>query len=562
VGRRVVSIDVFAALHASVPGRAPLFLSPVTTQRDHMKKQKFLRRAIWAAGALAMAGAAQAGVIKGTGIGTTFPIPVPSSTQMAATDAVGMAMTESGPGHVLAFPYFSVQAGQTTIVQVVNSDLINGKAVKLHFRGAGNGDILVNFQLLLAPGDVWTGTLTQAGNGLAQLTSNDKSCTYPPLPAAGVQLITSRLNPAWTPAVKANHTREGLIEAIVMADIPGLTVYGAGKNARSSLFTAIKPVNGAAPCTLSTLDSALLTDLTSEATAAGLGFSTPTGGVSGTWSIADVVKGATYSGTATAFTAVNERGNKARGNFVVFPQTADVVPDIEKFTSDPLLIPGAAGSAPPLPAAYYDLPDLSTPYHLPASEANSRRTRSNLSALLSAHQVHNQFALDAALAGKTDWVFATPTKRYYLGYDYSRSGSSAAMVRPKSVAGFTDYDYFLGSVASTDNICIDKPFEAYMDRETREGFAAGVAKPWVKFCGAASVFSFNGPDNASALSASLTVQKPQLPSFKAGWARIDSGNFATGLGLPLLGASFVRQPNSGPPSANAGLAWSHNFERK
>lgn len=526
-----------------------------------MKKQDFLRCAMGAASALAMAGSAHAGVIKGTGIGTMFPIPVPSSTQMAATDATRMVMSESGPGHVLVFPYFSAQGGQTTVFQLVNSDLINGKAVKVHIRGAGNGDTLLNFQVLLAPGDIWTGTITQASSGTAQLKSADKSCTYPALPAAGVQFVTQRLNPAWTPPVKANHTREGLVEAIVMADVPGLTVYGPGKNARSPLFTAIKPVNGAAPCTASVLDPALLPDFTSEAAAAGRGFSTPTGGVSGTWSIADIVKGATYSGTATAFTAVNERGNKARGNFVLFPQIADVVQDIEKYTSDPLLIPGASGSPAPLPAAPYDLPDLSTPYYLPATEANSRRTRSDLSELLSANQVHNQFAVDSATAGKTDWVFAMPTKRYYVGYDYAKSGSAAALVRPKSVAGFTDYDYFLGVGASTDKICIDKPFVAYMDREAREGFAAGAAKPWVKFCGAASVFSFNGPDNASALSASLTVQMPQLPSFKTGWARIDSGNFATGLGLPLLGASFVRHPNSGPPSANAGLTWSHNFER-
>jgi hypothetical protein len=528
-----------------------------------MKKPNFLRCAIWAASALAAAGSAHAGVIKGTGVGTTFPIPVPSSSQMAATDAVRMTMAESGPGHLLVVPYFSVQGGQTTVVQLVNSDLINGKAIKLNFRGAGNGDTLMNFQLLLAPGDVWTGTLTQAGNGLAQFTSSDKSCTYPALPAAPVQFSTYRLNPQWTQAVKANHTREGLIEAIVMADIPGLTVYGPGKNARSALFTAVKPVNGVAPCPSATLDSALLADLTTEAAAAGLGFSTPTGGLLGSWSIADVVKGATYSGTATAFTAVNERGNKARANFVVFPQTANVVPDIEKFTSDPLLIPGATGSAPPVSASYYDLPDLSTPYHLPASESNSRRTKSNLSELLSAQQVHNQFAVDSALSGKTDWVFTMPTKRYYLGYDYSKSGSPAAMVRPRPVADFPDYDYFGMAVASTDNICIDKPIEAYMDRETRDGFAAPApAKPWVKFCGAASVFSFNGPDNASALSASLTAQKPQLPSFKTGWVSIDSGNFVTGLGLPLLGASFVRQPNAGSPSANAGVTWAHSFERK
>jgi hypothetical protein len=541
------------------------FLFSSTFKAIIMKKQPLFRHTALALSALALAGLAHAGVITGTGVGTTIPTPVPSSTQLAATDAVRMTLSESGPGHVLVVPYFSVQAGQSTVIQLVNSDLINGKAIKLTFRGAANGDTLMNFQLLLAPGDVWTGSLTQSSNGLAQLTSKDKSCTYPHLPAVAVPFSTYRLNPKWPAAVQANHTREGVVEAIVMADVPGLSVYGPTKNARSALFTAIKPVNGVAACTASTLDAALLTDLTSEAKAAGLGFSTPTSGLSGTWSIVDAVKGATYSGNATAFNAVNANGIKARGNFVVFPQTSDAVTDIDKFTSDPLLIPGANNSPAPIQAGQYDLPDLSTPYHLPASAANSRRTKSALSALLSANAVHNQFVSDAAQASKTDWVFTMPTKRYYLGLDYTKGASIGAAVRPVAVAGFQDFDYFAVATASADTICNDKPLEAYMDQDTRDGIASlGANKPAVKFCGAVSVLSFSGPNYASGLSASLTVQKPSLPFVSAGWASIDTGNFVTGLGLPLLGASFskVSSPaTSSGPAANAGVTWSHSFKR-
>lgn len=528
-----------------------------------MKKQNLFLRTAWAAGVLAMAGSAHAGVIQGTGTSGFFAaLPQASATQMAKTNAAQVVLSENGPGHILVIPYFSTQAGQVTTFRLVNTDTFNGKAVKLNIRGAANGDQLLNFQVLLGPGDSWVGTLAQAGNGTSVLTVNDKSCTYPALPATGVQLFPYRLNPRLTAAEAANHTREGLIEAIVAADIPGSSVYGSARNAQSPLFKAIQSVNGAAPaCTLSTLDAALLNNLTTEADAARVGLSTPSGGIMANWSIADIVKGATYSGNATAFAAVTATGARAQANFVLFPQTADAVLNgIEAWTSDPLLIPGPSGSPPPVMTAFYDLPDLSTPYILPASEGNSRRTRARLSELLSARQLNNQFMVDAA-SGRTDWVVTMPTKRYYLGYDYSKTGA-AAVVRPRPVQGHTDYDYFMTYFSAQPN-CIDRGFGAYRDRDGREGLAAGVSQQErPTFCGAASVLSFNGPNNASALSASVSVQKPSLPaSIGSGWVNIPTSHMVSGLGLPMVGAAFVRQGNSGPPSAAAGLTWPHNFER-
>ncbi len=530
-----------------------------------MKKQNLFQRTALAAGVLAMAGLAHAGVIQGTGTSGLFAaLPQASATQMAKTNAAQVVLSENGPGHILVIPYFSTQAGQVATFRLVNTDTFNGKVVKLNIRGAAHGDQLLNFQVLLGPGDSWVGTLAQAGNGSSLLTANDKSCTYPALPATGVQLFPNRLNPRLTAAEAANHTREGLIEAIVAADIPSASVYGSARNAQSPLFKAIQSVNGAAPaCTLSALDAALLSNLTAEADAARLGLSTPSGAIMANWSIADIVKGATYSGNATAFAAVTAAGARAQANFVLFPQTADTVSDgIEAWTSDPLLIPGASGSPSPVPAASYDLPDLSTPYILPANEVNSRRTRARLSELLAARQLNNQFMVDAA-SGRTDWVVTMPTKRYYLGHDYSKTGA-AAVVRPRPVQGYTDYDYFM-TYFSAQPDCIDRGFGAYRDRDGREG-RAGIASQQERptFCGAASVLSFNGPDNASALSASVSVQKPSLPaSIGSGWASIPTSHMVSGLGLPMVGAAFVKQGNAGPSSAAgaSGLTWPHNFER-
>jgi hypothetical protein len=536
-------------------------------QEITMKKLFRFRRTALALSALTLGGLAHAGVITGTGVASIAPFPAPSSTQMAKTDAVRMTMSESGPGHVLVVPYFTVQAGQTTAIQLVNSDLINGKVAKLSFRGATNGDILLDFQLLLAPGDIWTGTLTQASDGTTQLTSNDKSCTYPRIPSdASVRFSTNRLNRALPAAVQAGQTREGYVEAIVMADIPSSLMYGPSKNARSALFTAIQPLNGAAPCTSSALDAALLTDINSEAVAAGLGFSTPTTGLFGTWSIVDAMKSVTYSGTATAFSAVNENGFKARGNFVIFPQTSDPVASVEKFTSDPLLIPGENNSPAPIQAMNFDLPDISTPYYLPASAVNSRRTRNALSTLLSAQNMHNQFVSDPKQSKKTDWVSTAPTKRFYVGFDYRKANSVAALIRPPAIAGLSEPLYFGTAASSTETSCSQQPISTYMNQEGREFLMSDrtTGRPRISFCGAVSVLSFSGPNSPSALSASLTVQN-LLPFVEKGWASINTGNLATGLGLPLLGASFTRVPSpatlANPGSASSGVTLSHSFDR-
>ena len=487
--------------------------------------------------------------------------PMASSTKMAATDAVRMSMSEHGPGHILVVPYFNVQAGKTTTIQLVNSDSINGKAVKLNFRGATNGDSLMSFQLLLAPGDVWVGTLSQASGGGAQLTTTDKSCTVPRFPTTAVPLLTNRLNPKWPNDVKLSHTREGYMEAIVMADIPSVLAYGSANNARSSLFNTIKPVDGAAPCTSSVLESALLNDITDEATAAGLGFSTPTTGLLGTWSIADAVKGVSYSGTARAFSAVDARGNKARGNFMVFPQTASAASDVEKFTSDPLLIRKTNGSPAPLVASQYDLPDLSTPYYLPASEANSRRMRGELSGLLGRYVVRNQFVSDPARSMKTDWVFTMPTKRYYVGVDYSKAGTIDAVVRPPVVAGVVDRYEFSVVPGPMDTVCDTGILSDYKNREA--GDFLGSPSPRIKLCGATSVVSFSGPDHGSALAASLTVQKPALPSVGAGWASLMIGNTLVETKLPGMGFSFshVSTPATGlVPASSVGMTWAHVME--
>ena len=534
-----------------------------------------------------LAHVAHAGVIPGTG-------NVPTATQLGTTDAVGFQMAESGPGHVLVVPYFTAQGGQMSVLHLVNTDLSNGKAVKLRYRGAGNADTLLDMVVLLSPGDVWTGAVNAGSDGKAQIVTADNSCTWPPIPTTGQSFSTARLNPQWTAAEQANNTREGYIEAIVMADIPSRAVYGFKGSEKSMLFTAINHVAGMPPCTTSVIDAALLNDTSVEAVAASRGFATPTGGLMGSWYIIDVPGTTTFSGSATAFTAVNSNGQAARGNYVLFPQSSEEVVQPERFTADPLLVSaGLAGrsktvdgvisdltTTPVLQARFSDLPDLSTPYYLPASATNARRTAGDLTQTLAVKSVKNQYATESSISAKTDWVFSMPTMRYSVAFDYAASGTTPPTVyslispRDSNEQYFSgrDADFLNGNVEAgifAKRLLVTMPeyWMTFWDRESTgnvAGLCIGLCPPPARHMpGMVSVLSFADAGN-SALSSSVARRSQMQGVFNNGWKNASTLVPGTNLGLPLLGASFIKLTNPAAQpgvSGNYGISWPHGYTR-
>ncbi|WCM92822.1 surface layer protein NpdA [Acidovorax sp. NCPPB 2350] len=503
-----------------------------------------------------LAASATAGVIAGTG--TT-----PSRTQLGTTDAVALQLATGNTGHVLLVPYYTAQQGQMTVLHLVNTDLSNGKAVKLRFRGAANGDSLLTLTVLLSAGDVWTGAVTAGADGRAQLVTADNSCTAPRLaPGVAQAFVTDRLNPAWTAQERANHTREGAIEAIVAADIPSSAVYGAAGQANSALYTAIRQVNDVAPCTQSAIDAALLQDTSDEATAAGRGFAAPSGGVGGTWYIMDVPAATTFTSAMTTLQAVTSAGQPARGNYVLFPPTDEAIGQPERYTADPLLVSAGLAArqkdidgtteSPTLGAVIqaraFDLPDLSTPYYLPASEFNARRTAGQTSEVLAAREVRNQYSMETSISAQTDWVLATPTKRYGVAMDYATGLRTFSVVPP---SGTGDQYYYSGNtVVSNSQVCHTGTGWQFLvaSRDatiSTSGAVVPTTLPLVpRSCGAVSVVSFGG---SSPLSASVALS-PVRNGFASGWATLQLNDIP---GLPMIGAAFTKLVN---PSATPGVA--------
>src|SRR3989304_4128961 len=115
-------------------------------------------------------------------------------TFAGAAQAVNLG--NDGMGQVLIYPYYTVQQkGDTafdTYISIVNSDTVNGKAVKVRFLEGKNSVEVLDFNLYLSPNDMWTATITRDGSGNARLRTVDNPCTAPEiLTVAGTSSTTA-----------------------------------------------------------------------------------------------------------------------------------------------------------------------------------------------------------------------------------------------------------------------------------------------------------------------------------------------------------------------------------
>lgn len=422
---------------------------------------------------------------------TAAAAPAVNTTAVAATTLV---VNTDGIGHINLVPYYSVQAGYDTYVNIVNTDMARGKAVKVRFRGASNSDDVFDFTLLLSPGDKFAFALTKdATSGLPMLVkagapNDDTSCTLGGTTGNGInaingeKFVTTRLKQQLTGDALANEAREGYIEILNMADIPATTPP-------TPLFTAIKHVKNAdgkyvAPCTPASL--AVMGTNPSSYNGAGdttsaiaKGLEVPTTGLITNWTVINVAKAASYTGAATAVEARvgSATGPAGYGNVVMFAQNNVAVSNAAGpnssllYTSDPLIRGGY------ISAANYDFPDLSTPY-LNATLVGGVQTvttdpywqASFLTKSLAVTSVANEFVTFAGLAAKTDWIFSFPTRRYNIAVQYGSTDTvrSSDLTLGGTFGGYTAVNYFVldtavPPAAANGNVIKnpDEPTKAY-----------------------------------------------------------------------------------------------------
>lgn len=431
--------------------------------------------------------------------------PAVNTTTTVAADT--LVVNTDGIGHINLVPYYTVQAGYDTYVNIVNTDMANGKAVKVRFRGASNSDDVFDFTLLLSPGDKFAFALTKdAVSGLPMLVkagapNDDTSCTLGGTSGNGInaingeKFVTARLKPQLTGDTLASEAREGYIEILNMADIPATTPP-------TPLFTAIKHVKNAdgkfvAPCTPASL-AVMAGNPTSYNTALDTtsaiakGLEVPTTGLMTNWTVINVAKAASYTGAAVAVEARVAASDRAGyGNVVMFAQNNVAVLNSgadpsTRYTSDPLIRGGY------ISAANYDFPDLSTPYlndALDAAGIVSSTTRpyhqaSFLTSSLAVTSVANEFVTFAGLSAKTDWIFSFPTRRYNIAVQYGATDTIrwSDLALGGTVGTYTAVNYFVENTAvspapANGNVVKnpDEPAKAYQLCVTGIGYQSSAA---------------------------------------------------------------------------------------
>ena len=555
-------------------------------------------------GGLGVAGVANAGVAQ---LGTGIAAPAATAAGLAnLTNATALGISRAGIGHILMVPYFTAQNGNATLLSVVNTDTVNGKAVKVRFRGAANSDDLLDFQVFLSPGDVWTANVAKGADGRSVLTTADNSCTQPAIPAAGVAFGTGRLPANFTAEQKAAQTLEGYVEIFNMADVPptyidGVSrVYGTvaaggtGASTTNALYTATKHVAGTAPCTGATLSALQAVNaVTNEASAVAFGLNTPTTGLTGGWAVVNVAGASVaWSGNSSALQATLA-GVPASGRIVFSAQRADaeVAANVNALTNDPLLRVPQTGT-PKVVAALQDLPDLSTPYLTAAISADAYAQAELVSGAIATRRVINEYLTDSTISAATDWVFSSPTRRYAVAMDYSNkdalgntvfaplftNSATFGTAATAASAFYTAANVTKGTGAEASLLCVQPSTGnfASFDRSEQQPLPGGVVfspatvAPGVQFCGETSVLSFNagGVAAASVLGAAI-ARKDVDATYNAGWATIATDGLAAGViagpataaaaGLPVLGNAFLKAtgPVVAGKSTNFSITYGH-----
>lgn len=542
---------------------------------------------------------------------------------VAGTANAAITVQQDGIGHSLVVPYFTTQSGQHTYLNIVNTDSVNGKAVKVRFRGALDSDDIFDFQVFLSPGDVWVADVqpTADGKGTALFTT-DNSCTLP----KNVGKDWTQVSGVWTPGVNSTFVtarlkkddpigvKEGYVEVFNMADIPP-TAIGGGANA---LYTAIKhKADGTVDCTGDTdAVSGVVGAIERNNFATNTQLAAPTATLFGNWVILNTADNSAYSAWATAFEADGAGGTRivysAQSNARVDSASADItargfqsaytgsgpttggIPNDPadgnyglRATADAVLLNAAQTG---VRAAKYDFPDMSTPYEVVTTLADNQALA--LSNALLRTATTGEFMSDAAdgVVLATDWVFSQPTRRYHVagrggvyafGSNATKTLTGYAVTGPYAPTGLVNFaDDGHGACVQVGDYT---PFDR--SERTKEGGSSEiVVSPSVPgttteihLCNEVGVISLNSPGTATGVlkspnstvaigskgfAGSINVTFSPATLTKTGWATLSlvAPGITGAVGLPLLGQQFSKYvAGANASAAGYGTNYDHRF---
>ena len=402
------------------------------------------------------------------------------------------AINSDGTGQVLLFPFYNADNNTNTYAHVVNNTS-DTKAVKVRFLEYLSGAVALEWNLYLAPYDVYPMAITSDSRGGAAVLTNDESCTVPALGTSN-----GDYSGAITELSDGSKLRSQPFVPFLYADDK---VDGIARTLMGSIeVIEMGVVDGLAVDVTKCDEVAELWDTGSWSGKV----SAPTGGLSGNSFFIDVESA--YS-TSIPVTAIDGWSTTVKH--------------------------GAPASM--LPTLDQGVRTATVNGQLVDYTSKDNGGALATSALLAAHTVINEVTVESSIGASTDIVLSYPTKRYFV------SGKTAQ-------APFTKvYD----STKDVSTSC-----ETYrLSQYDREGFSNtgsnsfssvttnGVSGP---VCDNLSVVSF-GPSSALGVGK---VSVPAAFNYNAGLARFvndgelpESDNGLTITGLPVLGFASTKIAN-------------------
>lgn len=136
------------------------------------------------------------------------PLGLAAAVATATAGYVGVAQAELAGntqlGDLGLVPYYTVNDGYATGMSIINTASVT-QVVKVRLRRAEDSMDALDFNVVLSPYDVYTGTIAKKGDDIF-FVSNDNSCTAPEYPAGGFKM----------PFIYRDGAEEGYVEIISM----------------------------------------------------------------------------------------------------------------------------------------------------------------------------------------------------------------------------------------------------------------------------------------------------------------------------------------------------------
>jgi hypothetical protein len=320
--------------------------------------------------------------------------PVFAAALAAAMPAAyAVNVSPHGDGQVLIWPYYTANAGNSTLLSIVN-DSAQTKALKLRFHEGVNGRVVFAANLYLGAGDMWTAGVFASPDGTAALVTDDPSCAVPDLrgdPALPSLPDGRRYTPFSTadftgaradggPATVAR-TREGHIEIIEMGKLSGASAQAAQMryDATPRPHDCARLVDAWKPGGYWSANPA------AEVAA-------PAGGLVGNATIVNAARGSVLAIAATALDGFSVR-SRHTGPGDAHPNLADAVTDENT---------GVA-------SAFVSFGTRTVRADYPASRAIDA-----VSAVLATPYTMGETIDASDGSAATEWVMTAPTKRFYV----------------------------------------------------------------------------------------------------------------------------------------------------